>query len=188
MAKIEMSPDFASGYVTRMISLNTGTTYLNSSGLTYYGMASGNGLLSHAEIYSSLHVMTQTQLFIMKGVKPIDFTGLTKYEDRSADVLAQFSVNQSHFVMTKSGNVATISTTYNNASSSGLATWFWLITRQWNYYTGYYANTLLIHQTMGTIGLPGTSSDLELQDTNIVSGQPYRILNLGLRFPTSWTF
>lgn len=189
MATIEMSPAFVTGYTSRMMSLNEIPPWLSSptggytalSGATWAGLLSNGGYNDGGQGWYS-----QTTLNLMMGAKPTNFTSIPTWESRSADVIMSFS--PANATVAYSGNVATISTSYVNSTSSGLVTWFWLVSRQYNLYNGLPANVPLVHQTMGTVGLPGTGSDLELQDTNLVVGQPYRILNLGLRFPTSWTF
>jgi hypothetical protein len=193
MATIEMSPTFITGYTERMVALNQ-TSYYSypvwatpKSGYTALNGAAWSGLLSNGgQADGNNGWFTQTTLNLMKGTKPTDFTSIPTWESRSTDIVTSFS--PATMTVVYSENLATMSTAYVNAATSGTVTWFWLISRTFSLYDGLPADYPLVHQTMGTVGLPGTSSDLELQDVNLVAGQPYRVLNLGLRFPTSWTF
>lgn len=184
-----MSPSFTTGYVSRMLSHNVSWAVLavpaDSQG-PVFGYAAYNGLLSAVD---SGQVGAVSKLCIMQGTKPANFTNLQTTDQQASNVLVSFgeTTPSNTFSIHQSENVATISTRYNNASVSGVATWFWLFTTRYNSYNSG-ASVDISNQLMGTVGLPGTGSDLELQDTNIIAGQPYRVLNLGLRFPTSWTF
>lgn len=75
------------------------------------------------------------------------------------------------------GPTTRINTIYRAATNSGLATWFWIRT---------YSGTTPLQQIIGTVGLPGSGSDLEMSDTNIVAGRPYRLCDIKITFPSSW--
>jgi hypothetical protein len=85
-------------------------------------------------------------------------------------------------------NPAVISTQYVAASASGTATWFWWIVPPTLGSGNRDTAATPIHQIIGTVGATGTGSDLELVSTTITAGEQYRILNLRILFPTTWTY
>lgn len=120
-------------------------------------------------------------LRIMQGSVPTDFSTLTTAISRQSDRLMTFSGNI--WTMTSSANPATIvSSSYATASASGTATWFLL------QHTTSGSTTTFLHQMLGTVGATGSGADLEISNTNIVSGQFYRINSLKLGFPSSYTY
>jgi hypothetical protein len=120
----------------------------------------------------------------MKGTVPTDFSTLTSLSSRSADTLVTFSGPNNDFSVSQSNvNPAVISTVYANATATGTVTWFWFVTKLW-----WSQTAVLIHQVIGTVGLTGSGADLEMGATSIVTGQPYRVLNLRILFPSTWTF
>lgn len=138
-------------------------------------------------------------LYLMKGVVPVDFTGLTTISARSADILVSFNVtNNSNFTpnvvsdftpTVTSSSPAVITTLYRAATASGTATWFWLVLPQINGAgTGVNTAGTIYQQAIGTVGLLGSGADLTMPDTNIISGQNYRIFELKIQLPTSWTY
>jgi hypothetical protein len=190
--KIDLSPDFATNYALRMVSpTSANTSGWPVSGWTAFGAASVAGILSSSPNVtdggSAFH--PQTFICLMKGTKPADFSTIPTYESRSADILVSFPTLTS-LTYTRDANTITVATNYLPAIATGTATWYWTVTRQWNLYVSgnYPANAPLIQQSMGTVGLPNSGADLEMQDVNLVSGTPYRIINMAFRFPTSWTY
>lgn len=134
-------------------------------------------------------------IFLMKGVVPTSFTGLNTIGARSSDILCRFMPgnNAAGNFSTSQVNInpAVISTEYVAASASGQVTWFWWVAVRnvWNnvIYTPDY-NAGLHHSAYGTVGTSGSGADLEMPSTNIVSGELYRIRNLRLQFPSTWTY
>lgn len=186
MATIDMSPAFGPGYVTRML----GYTLAANSSVGYPAgapmLAPGDGGTANQKTYLS----------VMKGTIPIDFSTLVNSTSRSADKLITFSTGTDFSPSATTVNPAIISTNYVAAGAPGIATWFWIYT-VYNGYTGSLngltspagvSDTTLLHQLIGTAGAVGSGADLEIPDTNIVAGNAYRILNLRLQFPTTWTF
>ena len=68
-----------------------------------------------------------------------------------------------------------------NASASGAATWFAIA----NYNT---STNVVYGFVTGSVGLPGSGADLIITDTNIVSGQQYKIANLTLTQTSVFTY
>ncbi len=122
-----------------------------------------------------------TTLSLMKGSIPTDFSN-TVVSARSADILVTWKNvyagggGAGHQMVPTGYNPTIINSVYVAATASGLATWFWWLSRP-----GSASDTPgnnITHQIYGTVGTSGSGADLELPDTNIVSGQSYRFLNL----------
>lgn len=183
MPTLEMSSAFSTGYVTRMLG--------KSSGIYGGATPATSPLMSQCTGGSYGQVGTNMILMILKGTVPADFSTLTSLSVRSADVLMTFSTIAGDFTPAIANvNPGIISTIYRASAAAGTATWFWWVTRQigdgaGSVYTQY---TTPINQMFGTVGITGGGADLEIPDTNIVSGLPYRITNLRLNFPTTWTY
>lgn len=128
----------------------------------------------------------RSEIRIYKGTVPTDFSGLTNLSGRNSDLLStivhsDYGNPTTNFTASSnfSTNPVLITSGYTAASASGTATWFRIVTFP-------YVNTEAItHQIVGTIGLPGSGSDLEIGNTNIVSGKYYRIVNLKISIPLS---
>lgn len=117
---------------------------------------------------------------ILKGTVPTDFSTLTTPGARSADELITFgTTNTDTFTVTTSANPVKITTPFLAASASGIATWFRMISS---------GSGTISHQIIGTVGIDGSGSDLEVQSTTITSGELYRLFEFKLTFPTSWTY
>lgn len=186
---IELSPAFALGYVTRMFGM--GLTVLNNAN-DVQAIAALSPLLNNqapSDIYSSARG-TNTFLHIMKGTMPVDVNDLTLYSQRSADTLITFATDASgakdFLPSVVNNNPATISTDYSTATASGLATWFWLTQQEVYHREG--LQDRLVHQIVGTVGNVNSEAELEISNRDVVLGQPYRVLNLRLRFPSTWSF
>jgi hypothetical protein len=128
----------------------------------------------------------------MKGTIPASATVTANINARASDILATFgagSVSSGDFVTSQlTVNPAVISTQYVAASASGTATWFWWIVPPTLGSGNRDTAATPIHQIIGTVGATGTGSDLELVSTTITAGEQYRILNLRILFPTTWTY
>lgn len=147
------------------------------------------GLLNGASGYSNTAVGV---IYLMKGSIPTSFTGLTTPNARLTDVLCRFQVGQNvpgDFITSQvSVNPAVISTQYVSAVASGVTTWFW-----WVVGTTDNSNSIgpaggIYHQAYGSIGTSGSGADLEMPTVNITAGELYRIRNLRLQFPSTWTY
>lgn len=123
---------------------------------------------------------------IYQGTVPTDFSTLTAFNSRSADVLVSFNTTTAGLftsTVNTSTNPSLIATAYQNASATGTATWF-----RWFTYNGTSGSNALIHQIIGTVGATGSGADLEISSTSIVSGRAYRIQTLRIQFPSSFTY
>jgi hypothetical protein len=175
MATIDLSAGFMSGLPGRVFRYGENTTTNN--------LTSTSGLLM---IGQQTYGAPQAYITLMKGTAPTDFSTLTSFAARSADVLATFAVSNADFSPSQIGvNPSIISTVYSNATASGTATWFWWTVRP--SYSFDNPNSI-VHQLIGTVGVTGSGADLEMGSTSIVIGNPYRILNIRISFPSTWTF
>jgi hypothetical protein len=152
-------------------------------------VAAGAGLLHCGYGYSGSAVGT---IYLMKGAIPVAATATANINARSSDILVMFGPGGAvagDFVPAQVGvNPAVISTQYAIASAAGTASWFWWVVPL-SLGTGQRDTAATpIHQIIGTVGTTGSGADLEMVSTTIVSGEQYRIMNLRLQFPTSWTY
>lgn len=179
MSKIELSPASINPYVTRLMSngilLGQGQTSPSTASLL-----TGSSVTGINEAYSVIR--------IMKGVMPVDFTTLTDFTSRDTDTLIRFNTfTQARTAVNNFGpsvanvNPATIQTDYVKALATGTATWFWWTVSE-------QGGNALYHQIIGTTGIAGSGEDLEIPDTNVIADLAYRITNLKLLFPVSWTY
>ena len=127
-----------------------------------------------------------TDINIYKGTRPTTRQSLMTAV--SADLLVRFEVPRwtatvGPVTQTMVGTTHTLQiiSNFTNASASGTATWFAIA----NYAVS--SNTIYGWVT-GTVGLPGSGADLIIADTNIVSGQPYKISNLTLTQSSVFTY
>lgn len=177
-----------------------------SYGSTGVGLLPGGG----AGAYSYAPAVI---LSLMKGTVPSNFSTLTSWASRSADVLVSWAIrndsrynttypavnNFSPSASTVNLNPNTLETTYVTAGAapaagvSGTATWFWWVTRDWYPYGsfvgegGQYRDNIY-QQIIGTVGTIGSGSDLELPSTTITSGQLLRVVNLRLQLPSTYNY
>lgn len=204
MPTIAMSDDFFSsaqpGFVSRMVNFNnSGRSVIPSTDTRAY--ASQGGLLAGSSGVTGNS--TVVQIYVMRGTVPTNFTSLINVSDRSADILVMFSTLQvngsvsasiqptaADFLPSVAGvnqPLVTVNTNYAFATAAGTATWFWWVVRPVPGGNTVIGNTIA-NQIIGSIGVPGSGSDLELPSTSIVSGQAYRIRNLVVSFPQSWSW
>ena len=175
MASLEISPAFLTAFITRVFRQ---TDFIN--GYTYPNAESGllpRGNPADPNCFNS-------NICLMKGTIPT-LPNLTNINARSTDVLIYFQSSNTNFTSFSNfaSNPVVITTTFTAAAASGAASWFWL-----NSYWGNSGASTILHQAIGTVGLVGSGADLEMVDTNIVSGTTYQIANLKFQFPTSWTY
>lgn len=183
MPSISISNDWVPSMVNRM------TANSSNGNVSVPSSASQAGLLHCGRGYSGNSV---GQILVMKGTVPSDFTTLASINSRAADILIRYSTqfnSLADFVTSQvTVNPANISTQYRAAQASGTATWLWWVviptlpSGEPNDASG------LLHQVIGTVGLPLSGADLEIPTTNIATGEQYRIVNLRVQFPTSWNY
>jgi hypothetical protein len=184
MSFIEMSSAFGSGLSARMLRLADADTNQDN--------AAQSGLLSRAN--SSVLEGSVGWIFLMKGEVPSSFPA--NFGARSEDVLVTFAGNAfsngGHFSTTnQSTNPCNISTQYVTAGASGACSWFWFLvgpTITTDVGSLPSASKAPYQQIIGTVGQTGSGADLTIPSTTITAGEQYRLLNLRLQFPTSWTY
>lgn len=185
MAVVEFSAGLMSGLPSRMTSPTTSGTKIgpigNSAGSYVYHLLP---IFPYSFYLDSAVYPYYSYLTINKGTVPTDFSGLTATTSRSADVLATYQIHSSNAFISNSQftpNPVVINSLLSTASASGTASWFRI-------YSYFYNVTTPMHQVVGTIGASGSGADLEMGDINIVTGRNYRIQNLRIQFPSSWTY
>jgi len=175
MSTIEFSPSFGVKYANRCAGKNTTATTNPRKPFAY-------GLLQSNDTYQNASMNAHGFISIMKGTAPADFSTLIDATSRSTDKLIVFSVVAGDFAPTVDNvNPIIVNTSYVAASITGTASWFW-------WYVKNADDNSLQHQVIGSVGVVGSGSDLEIPDVNLISGTAYRILNLRLQFPTTWTY
>jgi hypothetical protein len=187
MATLEMSAAFASGYVNRMHTLGT-IISASSSGTTAAAATTSAAQCGILTSGSGQPGWANTYFYIMKGTVPVDFSTLVNFNARSADVLITFATANlaaGDFLPTNPNiDPSLIQTNYVNAAATGTATWFW-----WNVQAQTFSGTNFpILQIIGTVGTVGSGADLEIPSISIVAANPYRVSNIRLDWPTSWTY
>jgi hypothetical protein len=185
MGTIAMSPSMVTGVTSRFMMNNTNNPY------TAYPIADRGLLSGHATSAGEVGA----RLFLMKGTVPYDFSTLTTFGARSADVLVTFDATSytgggtNNFVASQDNvNPIVVTSIYRTATQSGTATWFWWFTSALTGTNTWSNAAVPLVQIIGTVGTIGSNSDLEFSTTNIVSGQDYRVFNLRLQIPTSWVY
>lgn len=124
----------------------------------------------------------RSYISLMQGAVPSDLSSLTVPTSRASDKLIEWSVFEDEFIPSQTTvNPGIVSTIYKASLVNATATWFRLLTCELQTPTMY-------HQLIGTVGLIGSGCDLEMESNVLVSGQGYRILNLRLQFPSTWTY
>ena len=132
-----------------------------------------------------------TLLLIYKGTIE-NFSTFTDRSTRSSDLLITFSLGTTTNSYTDVGQINAglsnaarsykvgLNLTSTAASASGTATWF-LLCRA--------GTTSLTDKGafMGSVGASGSSADLEIPSTSIVSGNNYQSNGVYLNFPQNWT-
>jgi hypothetical protein len=135
------------------------------------------------------YVLTSgSNLFVFGGAVP-DFSTLTSTTETKLITFPMSAANnswQSLGVPTtgtpRAEYLFGACTTPTAALASGTATWF-AICATYNF-TGTFSDRATMFGTIGTIG---SGADLEMADTNIVSGGTYMSAGVKLSFPYEWT-
>lgn len=199
MATIELSTGWINELTTRMLGIDqrrNGTNLESTGSATapWAGMLCGSNTPDNNPVYAS------AMINIMQGVVPTDFSTLPVYSSRSSDVLVSLTTpygdslgpdgviqETQYFNMVTTGtNPVIINTIYKNAIASGAATWFrWMVVTRPTFAS---IPDTMLHQIIGTVGVSGSGADLEMDDVNVVSGQPYRISSLRVTFPSFFTY
>ena len=168
MSRIELSPTMANTVSANMLRIGSSTQPANANSTGMPLFASGSSISN-----------SYGRIIIMAGEMPTDTAVLTAANLRSTDQLVTFDSRAAGITMTSTRNVTTFSFNYVNATKAGQATWFW-----WQSANGS-SSTILYHSIIGSIGLLGSNADLEVNDTNVIVGNPYRITNMRITWPTT---
>jgi hypothetical protein len=135
---------------------------------------------------------------VMSGPIPTNIETLTSAEPPPAGttVLWQLGTNgdASQWAPTQNNwytDPTSISSIFTPVSATGIANWFWISTVQWGLNRAFSGNPYFIynpavHNIIGTVGLVGSGSDMEMLNTSLVSGQFLRVLNLRFRIPVAF--
>lgn len=174
---IEFSPELLTNQRKNIIFPTANAVTINTSSFNLYPLLPKNyDLDTVGEITGYIK--------IMKGPVPTNFTTLTKTTDHSANVLVTYTIDDTEVFQTFTdvdSNPVQIRTTYQTANANGTASWFWWVVTEPE------ANSNIVgHQIVGTIGTVGSSSDLEMANTTIVTGKYYRISSLKIGFPSTY--
>jgi hypothetical protein len=172
---------FSSAYIGASITTgNTAATPLWSSGaITTSSVISGSN--------AGLGV-TISQIFIYKGTQP-DWTTLTDRSTRAADLLITMTL-PNYAQSQPFTSIGLVGTSYRwligkvptptAASASGTASWFILCRSGTTSMTDKAA-------LMGSVGVLGSGSDLEVPSTSIISGNNYTSAGIYMNMPLNWT-
>jgi hypothetical protein len=162
----------------------TNVVSASSSAALIYGGGTGN------PTYITCATIGATLLNIYKGTIAT-FPAFTTTTSRTADLLMTMSLGSPAVAYNTgtSSNSIRVQVGISNvpgatASASGLATWFLLN----NSVTGTVTDLTGRSAIIGTIGTIGSGADMEVYDTNIVSGNSYKSLGFWINFPYDMTF
>lgn len=128
-------------------------------------------------------------LNIYKGTVPANFSTLTTYDARSSDIILSYEsrlVNDFTESSVFNTNPGVINTEYKSSylSRSGTATWF----RWFSYLNSASPNYPLIHQIIGSVGIPGSGADLVISSTNVTPSGLYKVGRLRLNFSGTFVY
>jgi hypothetical protein len=178
MAYIELSPLFANGNTTSVLSAlyrNPGS----GSGIPDY---SSSGPIVQPNPSLAANITPVARLMMFDGIKPTTPPLSTAVPDGSV-ILCTFDWHMFLTAQTVYQNETfVVNSNYIGASATGNATYFILWAFRFNPSAGSYSSGA-VHAITGDIGLIGSGSDLEIANTNIVDGEQVRFLNLRFRIP-----
>lgn len=191
MSFIEFSPAFVSSALTEFAYYNKAGALSLTAGI--YGYSEIPLIGRHATGSAAVNIFA-----VYTGIKPLSFTtvypgGCTylfgNLVDNSNYYAGWYQADRGSFASysTVVGDTLTLTSSYQIARNSGTAAWFVIGTCATLGNTSpYYGSP--VHTMIGSVGLAGSGADLEMADLNIIAGQPYRISNLKLKIPTSWSY
>jgi hypothetical protein len=135
---------------------------------------------------------------VMSGPIPTNIETLTSAEPPPAGttVLWELGTNNTSTQWAPTldnwvNNPTTISSIFTSVSATGIARWFWISTVRWGLESAFSGNPYFnyspaVHNIIGTVGLVGSGSDMEMLNTSLVSGQYLRLLNLKFQLPVEF--
>ena len=163
MATIALSTAFVSPYIQRLMgasgngkAVTVGDTVAISSKINLFNKKDQT-YLPEEQVVCQVH--------IMKGEVPVDFTTLLNSQTRETDRLVSFTTYNNKGVNEFSKsllnvNPVVITSEYAKAYATGTATWFWWMVKR-------DMGTEIYHQIIGTLGVGGSNSDLEISDIEV---------------------
>lgn len=172
MSTIELSPACISSITSRMFVTATLEEYPHLAGLTGNGAGWGGA-------------RPAVSIRLMQGTPP-PLPNSTTAASRSTDTLVEWWGTDFPGNVTSNINPVVVNSPYRAAIRTGTATWLWWIVSPssgLNNTTGTF-----LHEIIGTVGGLGSGADLELAYPNIITGVNYKLQNLRVQFPTSWTY
>lgn len=165
------------------------TCMANTYNFTGAGGSAGYSTYSSPLCWQNNSTVT-AKIAIQKGATPtLPFTPLSLSSQITPNTLVEF-VFTTHMSSTNgpctNSMIGTlhrlqISSVFVNAVASGTATHF-------IWWFAYSATQILKTIASGTVGTTGSGADLIISDTNIVSGQPYKISNLAVTLDSAFTY
>lgn len=144
---------------------------------------SGSGIVTWVVPYSE----GGPNMALMKGAVPTSFSG-TLWNARSSDTLVEWYLRLGSgtggMAVNITNNPFVITSQYSNAIASGTATWFIVngIYQTWN------GPLAIDQQFIGTVGTVGAGTDLEMINTSITSGNPYKVQSISIQIPLTYTY
>lgn len=161
------------------ITYTMGHLYYLGGDSTYGGDSLGS--LYYTSLLPASSGTSTNRISIYKGTRPtVRPTLVTEF---SADLLLTWDPSSFSYTTTVSGTTHTVqmSSSFTNASASGVASWFAII----NYSNSTNAISGFV---TGSVGTTGSGADLIISDTNVVSGNQYRVSNFALTQSSVFTY
>lgn len=173
MPTVEYSPAIASTMYSTFLNINLGQTNNNYN----WSLGSQATLLAlySGPVVTSFSASTSTDLGNALCTWN-NYLGITEPYG-----LSNQSFNTSTLIWT-------ITSYYRAARASGTATYFKLLARQTGSTADLEASYPVYGAIHGTVGLIGSGADLEMGNTTIVAGRRYRVQNLQIQFPRTFTY
>ena len=173
MSSVIMSPEFKVSHMTKLVGKDT----FNEQSEKNVPLLPGS---------NSINPGWSGRLFIMSGAKPTaPIVNIVPY---ASNILLRYdnSVESSQdglqdFIFSSVGNPYILSTVFNPALATDVATWFILGALRRDSDTALINNASAFrYQIIGTVGLSGSGADMTIEDTNLIQGKRYRINNYTL--------
>lgn len=192
MAYVKFSSNFLRGTTN---SLQARATNLkNQSGSSQppvgapdprFGIFSGGAI---GNSYGQLFGGSQGYLRIMSGTMPTSPEIYNVAAPAGTTVLFEVNSNVYGDDFNPTGNnwytdPTVISTYFRQVIATGVATWFWVLSAQYDY-GRYDASKAVVHTIIGDVGTVGSGADMEMYNPSLVAGQWLRVINLNLKMTT----
>lgn len=171
--------EFSPQHLTYMFLSDKGNA--NFSGL--FGI-NDNG--STSNIWdTAFGIPSQAKIVLFSGAMPAQPRLMTSAMMANSLIFWKTSSECSTF--SNQGSYIQVTTLLKSAYATGTATWFaWCY--YWDNVTPPSTGGTIIQRIIGTVGTIGSGADLEISSTSIVTGGQYRIYNLRIALPSSYTY